>query len=93
MNYEPRFINDYSFENTLGEKSKIVLIQIQSNKPFNKLKINLKDYRGVNNSEIKMEYKVKCYYHFDNLAYDSFNNFDELKLYHIFYFYSHMLFD
>ena len=93
VNYEPRFINDYSFENTLGEKSKIMLIQIQSNEPFNKLKINLKDYRGDNNSEIKMEYKIKCYYHFDNLAYDSFNNFDELKLYHIFYFYSHMLFD
>ena len=46
-----------------------------------------------NKAKINIKGKNKWFFYFDNLNFDSFNEFEEFKIYHIIYFYSNLIFD
>ena len=94
LNHKPKFIYEESFDDSKGFKNRIIFILIQSKIPFkNRLNIILKDYREENKSYIDIKDKIKWYFHFDNLIYDSFDEFAELKIHHIIRIYYNCFFE
>ena len=93
INYKPNVIYELDVENKNKESNKILYIQIQSKEEIHRLNIVLKDINVENESFIEIKYINKCYYHLDNLKYDTFNYLEELPIHNIIDFYCVFIFD
>ena len=82
-NYEPTFIYNYCHGGQKRNKYILLFIQVQSNEPICKLNIILKDYKEDYNASIIVKDKIKCYYNFDYLNYDTYLKVEELQFYGI----------
>lgn len=92
LNHNPMLITDYEV-NISKIENVIKFFQVQSQHPIHRLYIILKDYRENNISYIDLNEEIKCYYNIDNLQFDTFNEFENLRIYQILNLYWNIIFE
>ena len=94
LNHKPKFIFQCSYKNNHDENCRAIFMQIQSEIPFkNKINIVIKNHATDGKFKINLEDKNKLFFYFDNINFDTFIQFEELKIYHIIFFYYIFIFD